>query len=231
VLPVPRSCNSADKVYRSLLDACIEGIEKFPVDRRQQSRGTCTSFLRLSACLPLTDCKFLIATAQPNNNTTAATTAYIVDIQNLERATTPPLQQTCATSLISPPHTPRHSISPTRSVAFDATMNRGPLHGAPVRSQAPPPRGPARGAPRAYGNQDVRGNAQPAYGNQDARGNFAVQPAAATGTFKLKKAAVRVIGAAGSTPSAPAVGSSPVPGPVKAKPEEVKRYVLPITST
>jgi len=98
-------------------------------------------------------------------------------------------------------------------------MNRGPLHGAPqARGQAPHLRGPARGAPVAYGNQDARSG-------QTANRNLAVQPAAAPSAFKFKKAAVRVVGAAAAKPSPPAAGSSPIPGPVKAKPREVERYV------
>jgi len=108
-------------------------------------------------------------------------------------------------------------------------MNRAPLHGAPVRGQAPPARAPARGN-------------QPAFGTQDARSNLAVQPAAnAGGGLKLKKAAVKIVGAAAPAPppstpfrvtaptstTSPATGSSPVPGPVKAKAKEPERYVIP----
>ncbi|KAH7067795.1 hypothetical protein FB567DRAFT_457859 [Paraphoma chrysanthemicola] len=78
-------------------------------------------------------------------------------------------------------------------------MNRAPLHGAPVPGQQP------RGSP-------IRG-AIPSFATQDARSNLAVQPAANAGSFKLKKAAVKIVGAA-----------SPVPGPVKAKPKEAEGY-------
>lgn len=65
------------------------------------------------------------------------------------------------------------------------------------------------------------------WGSQDARNiaNFAVQPAAIAGSTKLKKNAVKIVGAAGSLPVAlKATVSTPpelsvAPGPVMAKPE------------
>jgi hypothetical protein len=154
----------------------------------------------------------LSATVDPpnNNNNNNNTTTSTIDISNSPadvRPNTPPLQHSPATTLISPPPTPKHvNTAPlTRSSASDAAMNRAPLHGAPVRGQVPPSRGPPRAAPPPYG-------AQPAYGNQDARGNLAVQPAATTGSFKLKKAAVKMVGAAATTPDL-----------IKSKPKEVKR--------
>ncbi|KAH7065949.1 hypothetical protein BKA63DRAFT_167973 [Paraphoma chrysanthemicola] len=78
-------------------------------------------------------------------------------------------------------------------------MNRAPLHSAPVPGQQP------RGLP-------VRGTT-PRFATQDARSNLAVQPATNAGNFKLKKAAVKIVGPA-----------SPVPGPVKAKPKEAEGY-------
>jgi protein-S-isoprenylcysteine O-methyltransferase len=102
-------------------------------------------------------------------------------------------------------------------------MNRAPLHGAPAQGHPPPKRGPpARGTPLSFGSQD-------------ARSNLAVQLAANAGSFKLKKTAVKIVGAAApSIPfrgvpatiaKAPTVGAAPVPGPVKAKPEEAEGYV------
>lgn len=79
-------------------------------------------------------------------------------------------------------------------------MNRAPLHGAPVPGQQP------RGSP-------IRG-AIPSFATQDARSNLAVQPAANAGSFKLKKAAVKIVGAV-----------SPVPAPVKATPKEAEGYL------
>jgi hypothetical protein len=68
---------------------------------------------------------------------------------------------------------------------------------------------------------------------QDARSNFAVEPAANSGSFKLKKATVKIVGVAFGVPSRAtpaAASSSPVPGPVKAKAKEVERYASCIPS-
>ena len=169
-------------------------------------------------CLPVADSKVLSATVEPDNNNTNPTPTTTI-----ERAVTPPIQQEPAISLISPPATPRQTSLRPQAVI----MNRSPLHGAPVRGQAPPPRGPARGN-------------QPSFGTQDARSNLAVQPSTNAGSFKLKKNAVKIVGAAAPAPppntpfraAAPApattsaVGSSPAPGPVKAKPKEARQYVV-----
>ncbi|KAF1925673.1 uncharacterized protein M421DRAFT_423502 [Didymella exigua CBS 183.55] len=56
--------------------------------------------------------------------------------------------------------------------------------------------GPARGHQDSRSTQDVRSS-------HDARSNYAVQPAANVGSFKLKKKAVKIVGAAGPAPSAP----------------------------
>ncbi|KAF1917353.1 hypothetical protein BDU57DRAFT_447076 [Ampelomyces quisqualis] len=107
-------------------------------------------------------------------------------------------------------------------------MNRA-LFGATVRGQAPPPRGPSHGVPPAYGNHDARGDTL-VDRSQDARSNFAVQPAASTGSFRLKKNAVKIVGAATplSNPSSasPAARSSPAPAPVNTKPKEAEHYEL-----
>jgi hypothetical protein len=102
-------------------------------------------------------------------------------------------------------------------------MNRAPLHGAPAHGHPPPVRSPpARGTPLDFGSQD-------------ARSNLAVQPAANAGSFKLKKTAVKIVGAAApsisfrgvpaTTFTVPTVGAAPVPEPVKAKPKEAEAYV------
>ncbi|KAH4893303.1 hypothetical protein HBI49_127190 [Parastagonospora nodorum] len=175
--PAPRSRIIGEEFYQTLLGACIEGIQNFPVDRRPQNSATA-------------DVPNNIFTQPLHHNSTASFTSS------------------------QPPH---------RSTS-NATMNRGPLHGAPpVRGQAPPPRGPVRGAPVAYGNQD-------------ARGNLAVQPAAVLSAFKFKKAAVKVVGAATARSSSAAASSSPVPRPVKAKPREVEhqepvQHTVAVTSS
>jgi hypothetical protein len=69
--------------------------------------------------------------------------------------------------------------------------------------------------------------ASPAWSSEDARSNLAVQPAANAGSLKLKKNAVKIVGAAGpmsttaSQPAAPksSLLSSPAPGSVKAMPK------------
>ncbi|KAF1357207.1 hypothetical protein EJ07DRAFT_129666 [Lizonia empirigonia] len=49
----------------------------------------------------------------------------------------------------------------------------------------------------------VTGSSQDARSSQEARSNFPIQPAADSGTFKLKKKAVKIVGAAGSAAGAP----------------------------
>jgi hypothetical protein len=107
-------------------------------------------------------------------------------------------------------------------------MNRAPLFGAPTWGQVPSRGGrPARGGQPAYGNQDARGSSQPAFGGQGAHSNLAVQPAANSGNVRLKKPAVKIVGAASGAPprAPPAASSSPLPGPVQAKSKEPERYV------
>ncbi|KAF1847468.1 uncharacterized protein K460DRAFT_275532 [Cucurbitaria berberidis CBS 394.84] len=76
-------------------------------------------------------------------------------------------------------------------------MNRSLLHGAPPR-----------GAP------------QSAWSGQDARSSLAIQPAANAGNFKLKKNAVKIVGAASPRPAVP------MPEPVKAKAKETDAHAL-----
>jgi hypothetical protein len=179
----------------------------------------------LLAYLPVTVADYrlpLLATVHPKHNNAITTTLPLTHIHSSstpERTTTPSPEAVSAASLISPPPTPQHKGS------SDAAMNRAPLHGAPTWGSAPSRGGPARGSQPVYGSQDARGSPQPAFGNQS---NFAVQPAANSGNFRLKKAAVKIVGAASSMPprATPAASPSPVPGPVKAKPKEPERYVL-----
>jgi hypothetical protein len=212
---------------------------------RLEVRASCFSVL--AACLPVADCKVLPPTGQNNNSLDNPTSALastpaptnkpthtpkpttVKFASTIEQANSPPAQHEPAKSLISPPPTPRkaHSPQPLRSPSPTATMERAPLHGAPPHGRVPPHRASARPSP-------------PAYGNQDARGNFAVPPAASaggSGSFKLKKAAVRIVGAAPPAPppstphrvAAPApatAASSPAPGSVKAKAKEPERYVV-----
>lgn len=129
-------------------------------------------------------------------------------------------------------------------------MNRAPLHGAPrgPRSAAPSYRPQdacgSRGPTPSYGHQDARGSrvTPPTYGSQDAcanpgalsnqnaSANFAVQPAANAGSMKLKKMAVKIVGAtAPSKAVTPVMASSPKPEPVKVVPKEVERSVARVS--
>ncbi|KAH6625614.1 hypothetical protein C7974DRAFT_414115 [Boeremia exigua] len=74
-------------------------------------------------------------------------------------------------------------------------MDRSLLHGGPARSTAGFPQGLTQGHQDARASQDARTS-------QDAGTNFAVQPATTPVTFKLKKKAVKIVGAAGPTPTA-----------------------------
>jgi hypothetical protein len=179
----------------------------------------------LLAYLPVTVADYrlpLLATVHSKHNNAITATLPLTHIHSSstpERTTTPPPESVSAASLISPPPTPQHKGS------SDAPMNRAPLHGAPTWGSAPARGGPARGSQPVYGSQDARGSPQPAFGNQS---NFAVQPAANSGNVRLKKTAVKIVGAASSMPprATPAASPSPVPGPVKAKPKEPERYVF-----
>jgi len=151
-----------------------------------------------------------------------------LDSTSIDRAKTPPVQHGPVPSLLSPPATPKKTRSPhpSRSPSPVTSMNRAPLHGAPARPLPPHLRG------RAPPNSP-----SPSFGNQDARSNYAVQPAANTGgSFKLKKAAVKIVGAAAPAPPpntpqrapapAPApTASSPAPAPVKAEAKQPDWYV------
>jgi hypothetical protein len=106
-------------------------------------------------------------------------------------------------------------------------MNRAPLHGAPIRGRGEPAPTSPHGYVPPHLRQDAR-DIQPAFATRNAHSNFAVEPAANSGSVKLKKAAVKIVGAASATPSrgpTPAASPSPVSGPVKAKAKEVERYV------
>jgi hypothetical protein len=86
-------------------------------------------------------------------------------------------------------------------------MDRSALRGAHAT-----PRGPA-------------GMAQSIYSNQDARSNVAVQPAANTGSVKLKKNAVKIVGSLASTTPFQA---APAAGPVNAESKEPERQQTPV---
>jgi hypothetical protein len=115
-----------------------------------------------------------------------------------------------ALSLLSPPPSParKQVVRPTSPPSTN-TMDRSRYMSAP----------PAASPGRASG---------------DARSNLAVQPAANTGSLKLKKNAVKIVGAAGPIPTTPSrpvpptlsVTSSPASGSVKAISKLPERYAF-----
>jgi hypothetical protein len=95
-----------------------------------------------------------------------------------------------------------------------------------------PPRGPSGPASRGPLGT-IPQNPQMASGDARNNGNLAIKPADNAGSFKLKRNAVKIVGAAGpapATPSRPAartpqVASSSAPGSVKAQPKAAEGYV------
>jgi len=147
------------------------------------------------------------ATSTPSNNFNIKITAH--EGSDLVKKSAP-----AALSLISPPVSPareevvRHTSPPPLSSSA-ITMDRSRYMSAP----------PAASSGWASG---------------DARSNLAVQPAAYAGKLKLKKNAVKIVGAAGPTPTTPSrfapptpsVTSSPAPSSVKTMPKAVEGYAL-----
>jgi hypothetical protein len=163
---------SADELYKSSLDACIEGIQNFPVTKRRGSVGKCsTSDLISSVLLTLT---------------VLGGTHFIIPAI-AKRAVTSPSPVDLSGSLPSPPPSLQPqmwSSPPASSPSAAASMNRSSLHG-----------GPTRGPQNPNSSQDARSS-------QHARSNFAVQPAANAGAFKLKKNTVKIVSPADPAPSA-----------------------------
>src|SRR5690242_1605225 len=114
----------------------------------------------------------------------------------VEVTVTPPAPVDPTASLPSPPQSPQCQPLPSPDLSSPATtaiMDRS-SHGGPVRGHA--------------GLPSVHRPLQDARSSQDARSNLAVQPAANAGAFKLKKNAVRIVGAAGPPPNAPHLKAS-----------------------
>ena len=208
--PLPRPRNSEDKLFEACLNACIEGIQSFQVDKRQGSCGMC-KFHSPETRLPVTDIG-PSATRAPNNNTRTG----VLD-STTKLAVTSLNKRVPAACLPSPPPSPPSFciFQPTslfsHSLTSTTTMNRSVLYGAPV--WGPPPS---------------------RWGNQDERSNLAIQPDTNSSHVKLKRNAVKLVGAAASTSSAsprstaPAspIVSSPIPGPVRAQPTKIDGYVV-----
>ena len=163
------------------------------------------------------------ASPTPNNHFTATAHSTIKGASGLSVILEP------ASSLISPPPSPsreratRQTSSPPPS-PLTTIMNKSkyattPLVAMPLRGgQGAPPRGVPGAAPTT---------APSSWGTQDARGNLAVQPVASTGTVKLKKAAVKVVGASSVTQARPATAKSPAVSSLVSISKSPEGYVLP----
>ncbi|KAF1938088.1 hypothetical protein EJ02DRAFT_458169 [Clathrospora elynae] len=202
--PSPRVRNSENKLFEACLDACIEGIENLPVDRRDSATPTLNNHISTNT----------------NTDTTLVATSHAAPDPAASLLSPPP----------SPSKVPQPPASPPRSPTPPAAMERSELHGAPPTA----PQGLQSVPPHLRGSLQ-----QPSWGPQDARSNLAVQPDANMGSMKLKKNAVKIVGAApvlttstASRPAAPStpVASSPAPGSVKAQPKETEG-LAPATST
>ncbi|KAF2852637.1 hypothetical protein T440DRAFT_32497 [Plenodomus tracheiphilus IPT5] len=221
----PRLRTSEDKLYQACLDACIAGLEKLPVDTRQV---------------------FGLTT---NNNTDTADCPADTSITPAEtvQIAVPPASTALsfASSILQQrPDAIPHSPSPPLE-AMNQSKYAG-LHGTPPRApRGPPPRGPQAtppphlrrpAPPQAQASPALAYNV-PAWGAQDARSNLAIQPAADPGSLKLKKKAVKIVGAAAPAPmastpaTAPATTFPPVPAPVTGKPKESESHAPPASNT
>ena len=54
VFPLLAPCTSEDEFYQSGLNACIEGIKNFPVNKRQNTTGVCDTSNHISLSTRLT---------------------------------------------------------------------------------------------------------------------------------------------------------------------------------
>ncbi|KAJ4985507.1 hypothetical protein SVAN01_08978 [Stagonosporopsis vannaccii] len=160
-----RSQGGDDKFYEQHLDACVEGIKKFPVTKRLISFGNHFPILPFAA-------------------------GVVTSPAPVDPAISLPLPPQ------SPPREPRSSPD-GQSPTVAAKMDHSSLHGGPARKNVNLP----SIHPFTRLSQDVRSS-------QDARSNLAVQPAANAGTFKLKKNAVKIVSAAGPSPSLPHLKAS-----------------------
>lgn len=129
------------------------------------------------------------------------------------RAVTSPAPAVPFSDLPSPPPSPplqMWSSSQSSSPSVTSSMDRSLLHGGSGRGDVNPPQGhqSVKISHDASSSQDARSvqmirSSQDARYSQEARSNFPIQPAADSGTFKLKKKAVKIVGAAGSAAGAP----------------------------
>ncbi|KAI1548800.1 STE14 protein-S-isoprenylcysteine methyltransferase [Pyrenophora tritici-repentis] len=95
-----------------------------------------------------------------------------------------------ASSLLSPPPSPsRERSTQQEDLLMDASLNRS--MDKSKYADGPPASGSMRG-----GQGAAPPSAPASWGLQDARSNLAVQPVANTGSIKLKKASVKMVGAA-----------------------------------
>ncbi|ORY10716.1 hypothetical protein BCR34DRAFT_588370 [Clohesyomyces aquaticus] len=183
--PPSRPRNREAKLYQSVLEFCIAGFSALTVSPAGLRRRVTAS---VAPSLNL------------NNKQTVPNTPRTVSLSST--STPVPRSQSkprAATSLLSTPPSPgRCSSAPSlSSPAEDSEMNRLPPN---LRHPAGAPTGPA---------------ASRGYGSQDARSNLAVQPVAAPAKISLRKAAVKIVGAAPLPAAASRNVAAPVLAPAK----------------
>lgn len=144
------------------------------------------------------------------------------------RAVTSPAPAVPFSDLPSPPPSPplqMWSSSQPSSPSVTSSMDRPLLHGGSGRGDVNPPQGhqSVKFSHDASSSQDARsmqrtGSSKDARYSQEARSNFPMQSAADSGTFKLKKKAVKIVGAAGSATGPPLSKPSSRPAASVSKP-------------
>lgn len=220
-----RSTNN--KLYQACLEACIDGIESFPVDKRSSSecKLSLTSPVRST---PSTDCIFSAALPHRSPSTK----------QNTESAAFTEIASTSLADLCTTSSLPSPPLSPSRtgfckqlsSILFSpplAAMERSRYADTPIRSKEPPSQGslnaPLRGPSSALPSMTSGTSAL-----QNAHNNLATQPVASTGKSKVKKSAVKIVGPVGHVPVAPAkpmAATPPVPSSLIVPPVNIESRV------
>ncbi|KAL6150234.1 farnesyl cysteine-carboxyl methyltransferase [Exserohilum turcicum] len=198
-----RSTNN--KLYQACLEACIDGIESFPVDKRS------------STALPH-------RSPSTKQNTESAAFTEIASTSLADLCTT--------SSLPSPPLSPSRTgfCKQLSSILFSpplAAMERSRYADTPIRSKEPPSQGslnaPLRGPSSALPSMTSGTSAL-----QNAHNNLATQPVASTGKSKVKKSAVKIVGPVGHVPVAPAkpmAATPPVPSSLIVPPVNIESRV------
>ena len=126
---------SADGLYSSSFDACVEGIQNFPVTKRRGSVGKCSSSYLISSLL-------LTLTVLEGTHFIVPTVAKRA-VNSPSPVTSPPPPPS--------PQSPMWSSPPSTSSSVTASMNRSSLHGGPAR-------GPQNSSQDARSSQNARSN-------------------------------------------------------------------------